>query len=56
MQLIARQGPLTIWVRHNDQNDTYELFADREGLDYIGTAPTLREAKKVAKSWLGEYA
>lgn len=56
MQLIAKQKRLEVWVRFDPRSNQYEIFADRDGLDFIGTTESLPEAKRIAKLWLNEYS
>lgn len=56
MQLIAKQRKIEVWAEFQPKIDAYEMYADPDGIDFIGTAETIAEAKKMARSWLSEFA
>ena len=43
-----------VWAQFDDTAEVYELFASKDGDDYIGCADTLTEARLVAQEWFSE--
>lgn len=55
MQLVVKRGSMEVWAEKSRKDDVYELFADKDGIDFIGTASSINEAKRIARRWIDEY-
>jgi len=58
MKLLAKNKKydLEVWIQYDKSAEVYELFASKEGDDYIGCADSEAEARVVAKEHFAEWA
>jgi hypothetical protein len=54
MTLIGKQHGYEVWTHYDHTAGVFEMFASKEGSDWIGCADTLSDARQFAKIWLAE--
>lgn len=54
MRIILVLRGYEVWGKFDNSAQVWELFASKEGNDYIGCADDLNEAKKIAHEWVND--